>query len=111
MLLPDSITKTTIVIHTLSLIMALLLHRKILFTALLIFGMWAFQATSRTLQETSMSDRDEQWMVCFGRVYKDNVEKEMRFKIFKANVELIESFNGPYKLAVNAFADQTNEEF
>ncbi|GJZ63235.1 senescence-specific cysteine protease SAG39-like protein [Tanacetum coccineum] len=54
------------------------------------------------------------WSI-LGRVYKDDAEKEMRFEIFKYNVELIDSFNSggnkPYKLGVNAFADQTNEEF
>ncbi|KAL9671955.1 hypothetical protein QQ045_009529 [Rhodiola kirilowii] len=37
------------------------------------------------------------------------------WKIFKANVELIESSNAianrPYKLSLNKFADQTNDEF
>ncbi|KAL7243595.1 hypothetical protein ACSBR1_015904 [Camellia fascicularis] len=49
------------------------------------------------------------------RVYKDNAEKEMRFKIFNDNVQFIESFNSagnrPYKLSINQFADLTNEEF
>ncbi|KAG6751213.1 hypothetical protein POTOM_045732 [Populus tomentosa] len=47
------------------------------------------------------------------KVYVDAAEKERRFKIFKDNVEYIESFNTagnkPYKLS--GFADQTNEEF
>ncbi|KAI3741656.1 hypothetical protein L1987_59330 [Smallanthus sonchifolius] len=51
----------------------------------------------------------------YGRVYRDDVEKETRFKIFTNNVEFIESFNNagnrPYKLSVNQFADQTNVEF
>ena len=55
------------------------------------------------------------WMVQYGRVYKDSAEKENRFKIFKENVEFIESFNKagnkPYKLGINAFTDLTNEEF
>ena len=50
-----------------------------------------------------------------GRVYKDSVEKDKRFKIFKDNVQYIESVNRvenrPYKLGINEFADQTNEEF
>ncbi|KAL2458501.1 Senescence-specific cysteine protease SAG12 [Abeliophyllum distichum] len=54
------------------------------------------------------------WMAKYGRVYKDNAEKAMRFKIFKENVEFIESFNNagtrPYKLGINEFADMRNEE-
>ncbi|CAA3025709.1 senescence-specific cysteine protease SAG39-like, partial [Olea europaea subsp. europaea] len=45
-----------------------------------------------------MLEKHEQWMACFGRGYKDDVEKGKRFKIFKDNVE-------------TAFADLTNEEF
>ncbi|GKC30503.1 senescence-specific cysteine protease SAG39-like protein [Tanacetum coccineum] len=51
----------------------------------------------------------------YGRVYKDDMEKEMRFKIFKDNLAYIEAFdnarNRAYKLSVSGFADQTNEEF
>ncbi|KAK4268169.1 hypothetical protein QN277_024858 [Acacia crassicarpa] len=83
--------------------------------ALVLVGMLAFQASSRTLQEASIKERYEQWMVQYGRVYKDSLEKEKRFNIFKQNVEYIESFNKagnkPYKLGVNQFADLTNEEF
>ena len=54
-------------------------------------------------------------MARYGRVYRDDVEKEMRFKIFKENVAYIETFNNAgnhsYKLSVNEFADQTSEEF
>lgn len=81
----------------------------------MILGLWATQTTARTISESSMSEKHEQWMVRFGRVYKDNVEKEKRFKIFKDNVGFIEAFNKaenrPYKLGINAFADQTNDEF
>ncbi|KAM7492179.1 hypothetical protein LguiA_035100 [Lonicera macranthoides] len=73
------------------------------------------QATSRSLNEASMYERYEQWMSRYGRVYKNSVEKDTRFDIFKQNVEHIESFNRaaskPYKLAVNEFADLTNDEF
>ncbi|KAF0887804.1 hypothetical protein E2562_004026, partial [Oryza meyeriana var. granulata] len=50
----------------------------------------------------------------YGRVYKDTAEKAHRFKVFKANVAFIESFNaGNHKfwLSVNQFADITNDEF
>ena len=66
------------------------------------------------LSEMTMHERHEQWMSQHGRVYGDSAEKERRFQIFKANVELIESFNAgnsKYKLGVNQFADLTNEEF
>ncbi|XP_054785261.1 senescence-specific cysteine protease SAG39-like [Prosopis cineraria] len=82
---------------------------------LLFLGLLAFQASSRTLQEASMKERHEQWMVQYGRVYKDPQEKEKRFNIFKQNVEYIEGFNiagaKPYKLGINQFADLSNEEF
>ncbi|KAL5731201.1 cathepsin L [Ranunculus cassubicifolius] len=62
-----------------------------------------------------MLNMHEQWMTHHGRVYNNLLEKEMRFKIFKENVERIESLNKlgnrSYKLSVNEFADQTNEEF
>ena len=81
---------------------------------LLILVACASQAMSRTLQD-EMYERHEQWIAHYGRVYKDTIEKEQRYKIFKENVAYIESFNNaankPYKLSVNQFADLTNEEF
>ncbi|CAO2837285.1 unnamed protein product [Amaranthus hypochondriacus] len=66
----------------------------------------------------SMKDKHEQWMVKYGRTYKDLVEKEKRFNIFKENVERIEEFNRKalsnhrlYTFEVNGFADLTEEEF
>ncbi|KAI7986147.1 Senescence-specific cysteine protease SAG12 [Camellia lanceoleosa] len=95
--------------------MALTLERKFILSTLLVLGLWASEAMSRTLYEASMSERHEQWMADHGRVYKDNTEKEMRFKIFNDNVQFIESFNSagnrPYKLSINQFADLTNDEF
>lgn len=88
---------------------------KCLYVAFFILGVWNYQAMSRTLPNPSMFTRHEQWMELHGRAYKDAMEKEQRFKIFKDNVEFIESFNNAgdrsYKLSVNEFADQTNEEF
>ncbi|PIA37395.1 hypothetical protein AQUCO_03000173v1, partial [Aquilegia coerulea] len=70
---------------------------------------------SRTLPEASMIERHEQWMVQYGRVYNDAAEKETRLEIFKENVKRIEALNRAgnrtYTLSVNAFADQTNDEF
>ena len=84
-------------------------------TLLLVLAMWASQAHCRPLNEVSTLERHEQWMARYGRTYKDDTEKETRFQIFNKNVEFIESFNkagkNPYKLGLNEFADQTNEEF
>ncbi|KAJ1424636.1 Peptidase C1A, papain C-terminal [Sesbania bispinosa] len=82
---------------------------------LLIVTFWTSQVMPRKLNAASLSERHEQWMAKYGKIYKDAAEKENRFQIFKNNVELIESFNAagnkPYKLSTNQFADQTNEEF
>ena len=90
-------------------------YQSLLPLALVLLGMMAFQASSRTLQESSMKERHEQWMLQYGKVYKDIQEKEKHFNIFKLNVEYIEGFNSagtkPYKLGINQFADLTNEEF
>lgn len=81
----------------------------------LVLGFLSFQAASRELQDLSMSERHEQWMSEYGRIYKDETEKTERFMVFKNNLEFIESFNNggskPYKLGLNAYADLTNEEF
>ena len=91
------------------------LDTKIICVTLLIIGVWASQTLSRTLHEVSITERHEEWMARYGRTYKDIVEKERRFKIFKDHVEYIESVNSAgnqrYKLSINEFADQTNEEF
>ncbi|KAI9120088.1 hypothetical protein K1719_009057 [Acacia pycnantha] len=88
---------------------------KILPLALVLLGMLAFQSSARILQEASMQERHEKWMIQYGRVYKDPQEEEKRFNVFKQNVEYIEGFNTdgnrPYKLGINQFADLTNEEF
>ncbi|XP_043687547.1 senescence-specific cysteine protease SAG39-like [Telopea speciosissima] len=83
--------------------------------AILIFYAGASLATSRLLPQSSISEMHEQWMSRQGRVYKDAVEKELRFKIFKDNLNYIQSFNSianqSYYLSLNKFADLTNEEF
>jgi len=48
---------------------------------------------SRRLPEASSPERHEKWMIRYGKVYKDAVEKEKRFQIFKNNMKFIESFN------------------
>ncbi|KAL1219245.1 Senescence-specific cysteine protease SAG39 [Cardamine amara subsp. amara] len=75
------------------------------------------QATSRTVtfHEPSMVDKHDQWMARFSRVYRDELEKQMRRDVFKKNLKFIEKFNKKenrsYTLGVNEFADWTNEEF
>ncbi|KAK2994995.1 hypothetical protein RJ640_030042 [Escallonia rubra] len=77
--------------------------------------MWASQTTSRSLHDLSMKERHEQWMTRYGRVYVNDVEKEMRLKTFNENVEFIESFNNAgahaHTLGINQFADMSKEEF
>ena len=82
---------------------------------LIVLGVWIYGAMARGIADVPMSRRHEQWMAQYGRVYKDAVEKEQRFQIFKDNYEYIESVNKAgnrkYKLGLNQFADITNEEF
>ncbi|MBA0781291.1 hypothetical protein Gotri_002229, partial [Gossypium trilobum] len=92
------------------------LHHQFLYLALLFFILGVCEATSRTaLEDASMYERHQQWMVQYGRVYKDTNERQKRFQVFKQNVARIDSFNAannkPYKLSVNQFADLTNQEF
>ncbi|CAA2984216.1 senescence-specific cysteine protease SAG39-like [Olea europaea subsp. europaea] len=66
---------------------------KLIFVAILVMEMWASQAIARSLQDASMVEKHEQWMTQYGRQYKNSAEKAMRYKIFKENVEYIETFN------------------
>ncbi|KAI5433469.1 senescence-specific cysteine protease SAG39 [Lathyrus oleraceus] len=80
------------------------------------FGLVAIRVNSRTLQDSSMYEKHEQWMNHYGKVYKDHQEKDKSLKTFSENVNYIEAFNNannnkPYKLGINEFADLTNEEF
>ncbi|KAL2494898.1 Cysteine proteinases superfamily protein [Forsythia ovata] len=88
---------------------------KLIFVAMLVLEMCASQAIARSLQDASMVEKHEQWMAQYGRQYKDNAEKALRYKIFKENVEYIETFTRagtqPHKLGINQFADLTNKEF
>nr|XP_027102694.1 senescence-specific cysteine protease SAG12-like [Coffea arabica] len=82
---------------------------------LIIIISWEPQALSRMIPDVSMIERHEDWMSSYGRQYKDAAEKERRYNIFKANVKYIDFVNNagnkPYKLAVNEFADLSNDEF
>ncbi|CAM8992562.1 unnamed protein product [Rhodiola kirilowii] len=91
-------------------------HFRLAAALLIILAICISQAASRNLQEpNSMAEKHEEWMKKYERVYSDAAEKETRFHIFKANVERIESSNAianmPYKLSLNKFADQTNDDF
>nr|AAT34987.1 putative cysteine protease [Gossypium hirsutum] len=87
-----------------------------LFVALVLSFCFSIQLAGLSrplLDEDSM--RHEEWMSQHGRVYADEQEdhKNKRFNVFKENVERIEEFNDgkTFKLAINQFADLTNEEF
>lgn len=86
---------------------------KLSILAILFLATWG--SASRQLPKPSMMERHERWMLEYGRTYEGEEEKAARFAIFKKNVEFIEAFNAegtrPYKVGINAFADQTNEEF
>ncbi|KAJ3673230.1 hypothetical protein LUZ60_006604 [Juncus effusus] len=61
-----------------------------------------------------MRDRYEEWLSRYGKTYQDSHQKEERYRIYEANVELIDAFNAVnqgYKLTDNKFADLTNIEF
>ncbi|XP_010481519.1 PREDICTED: senescence-specific cysteine protease SAG12-like [Camelina sativa] len=83
----------------------------------LILSIWFSIALSRPLEnELIMQKRHIEWMTKHGRVYADMKEKNNRYVVFKSNVERIELLNSmsagrPFKLAVNQFADLTNDEF
>ncbi|XP_052485933.1 ervatamin-B [Gossypium raimondii] len=81
----------------------------------LIFGTLASLAMSRTIHETFIVDKHEQWMVDYNRKYESKLEKEKRLNIFKENLEYIESFNNggnrSFKLSLNEFADMTQDKF
>ncbi|XP_017640138.1 ervatamin-B-like [Gossypium arboreum] len=81
----------------------------------LILGTLVSLAMSRTILESTIVDKHEQWMVDFSRKYESKLEKEKRLNIFKDNLEYIESFNNggnrSFKLGLNEFSDMTQDEF
>ncbi|KAJ4703629.1 Cysteine Protease [Melia azedarach] len=96
--------------------MALTVEKAFLFPIMLIIlATCASHVFSRTLQESSFVEKHEQWMAEYGRTYQDEAEKQMRFNIFRQNLEYVEKANKEgnrtYKLSVNKFSDLTNEEF
>ncbi|KAK7262619.1 hypothetical protein RJT34_30194 [Clitoria ternatea] len=87
----------------------------ILVLFLIIFTIRTSKVVSRRLLEPFLTERHEKWMVQYGKIYKDEAEKEKRFQIFNKNVEFIESFNAAgdksFNLSINQFADLDNKEF
>lgn len=60
-----------------------------------------------------MAVKFERWIVEHGRRYKDAFEENHCFKVFKKNIEFIESFiveHQKFKLNTNQFTDITDEE-
>ncbi|CAH9091987.1 unnamed protein product [Cuscuta europaea] len=90
---------------------------------LMVLQMWgpyaaAGAATSRSLRSDppdEMVQRYEEWIGQYGRVYSNETEKAQRFTVFRDNAMFIDSFNQArnqsFTLAINEFADLTNEEF
>ncbi|KAL9250906.1 Senescence-specific cysteine protease SAG39-like protein [Drosera capensis] len=88
----------------------------VIVAALCVLGTFVSNASSSRVlsSEPSMAERHEQWMAKYGRVYRDNAEKEIRFEIFKKNAEYMEAMNKlnrGFTLGLNEFSDMTNEEF
>ncbi|XP_031131975.1 ervatamin-B-like [Ipomoea triloba] len=99
-------TPTTMAIH---------FDSKCILAILFLLGACAYEATSRTLEEASLVRLHEKWMARHARSYKNDVEKNERFNIFKQNLKFINSFNEAgnrsYKLGLNKFSDMSPEEF
>ncbi|GAU46860.1 hypothetical protein TSUD_385370 [Trifolium subterraneum] len=88
---------------------------KFLIAICIILWACAYTTMSRTLSESSVVESHQQWMMKYGRTYKNSSELEKRKKIFQENLEYIENFNNAgkkdYKLGLNPFSDLTSEEF
>ncbi|KAJ9565867.1 hypothetical protein OSB04_001833 [Centaurea solstitialis] len=86
---------------------------KTMVTLTLLLAM-VYRATSRTLDDRAMLARYQQWMGEHDRVYTNDEEQQLRFQVFKDNVALIDAHNKnpdkKFTLAVNKFADLTNDE-
>lgn len=92
-------------------------HIQLFFIVSLVSSFCLSITLSRPLDdELIMQKRHDAWMAKHGRVYTDVKEKNNRYVVFKQNVERIERLNRipagrTFKLAVNQFADLTNDEF
>ncbi|CAN6855706.1 unnamed protein product [Brassica oleracea] len=92
-------------------------HIKIFLIVSLVSSFCFPTTLSRLLDdELIMQKKHDEWMAEHGRTYADMNEKNNRYVVFKRNVERIERLNNvpagrTFKLAVNQFADLTNDEF
>ncbi|KAL1225369.1 Senescence-specific cysteine protease SAG12 [Cardamine amara subsp. amara] len=92
-------------------------HIQIFLIVSLISSICFSNTLSRPLDnELIMRKRYNEWMAKHGRAYTDMKVKDNRYVVFKSNVERIERLNNvpggrTFKLAVNQFADLTNDEF
>ncbi|KAL6206345.1 hypothetical protein ACLB2K_023593 [Fragaria x ananassa] len=63
----------------------------------------------------NISQKFEQWMAKYQRVYSNSSEKEERFAIFRNNLKNINIFNSRgaenFTQRINSFGDLTDEEF
>ena len=66
------------------------------------------------LKKWYMEQRFERWIAEYGKTYRDEEEKAMRFQLFKASVEMVESLRPSARWSflpeVNNFAGFTEEE-
>ena len=92
-----------------------LMHQKQFISSLFLVLIWVFQVVMSTnIDDPYMSERFEQWISKYGKVYQDAGEKESKFGIFRDYAYMVDYINGanrPYKLAVNKFADQLPWDF
>mmetsp|Transcript_25470 Transcript_25470/g.59281 ORF Transcript_25470/g.59281 Transcript_25470/m.59281 type:complete len:355 (+) Transcript_25470:56-1120(+) len=75
-------------------------------------GLYAWERAARPADKALRAFED--FVREHGKVYSNEEERQQRFATFKANLAFIEAENAkghPYTLGVNAFADQTPEEF
>ncbi|KAK2665831.1 hypothetical protein Ddye_004405 [Dipteronia dyeriana] len=88
-------------------------------TILILWVLWmpsgAWSAINITSYDpVTMEQRYERWLTRYHREYGSSEEWQLRFQIYKSNVQFIDSINLqdlPFKLTDNQFADLTNEEF
>ncbi|XP_031257867.1 ervatamin-B-like [Pistacia vera] len=82
---------------------------------LILLAIWAIPALCRFLSEEYVLQSHEEWMALHERVYETAEEKERRYDIFKNNFAHVEKVNNGvdrgFKLAINKFADLTDDEF
>jgi cathepsin L len=70
----------------------------------------ALVATSLAASEGEYRSEFTNWMIQHDRSY-EHEEFQARFNIFKANYDFVQNFDGQHTVALNEFADLTNEEF